>query len=618
MPEYYKYAGRDAADQVNWAEIGKNMSDMLANENKIREDKKAAIDEASRQFGLQLANAPQGQDASARSAALEYADNASKFMRMQDQLLKSGKMKFKDYTVARQNLLDGTDQAFDSLTGYQKVFGEKMERARTDKSAAYELHAMQKAEGFGNWSQSGFYINPTNGQVNIALKDKQNIDGKDIYTMSKNPNKVASTAYVKGLIQGQWDKFNTMESTQAWSKSLGSEVHAAALLAGYGRTGKITTVEDITSRTDIVDADKKILYKFVDAENQYIDGALANPFARASVLTDSLKNCPRNGKQYRFTNDPIDAKNNPEAILEIINPSTQQGELKFSDEQHEDSGRFMLNQARSQYDYKQEVKVTDELTPITATGKAIKDEEDLALNFAKQTSKLTSGTDEEKKQSVAYFRGKGANIESRADGVYLENENGEMVPFIPKGSTSSFGSSIVGPLLKATKTDLSDTKVVKYFPKFMGKQFNVTGVGKGMEEARDVAGEFNTKIVDEVKPNLFTNKKVKDTVVSLNKLLKNVQGISIKEKHPNWPGNNTISIEYTDADGKIIQKEVNSNGDESSAAEDTKTIQDLLRSVDESRKLNAIGTTPVTAPPVTAPPAGTPPKVDYSKKGKKP
>ena len=125
MPEYYKYAGRDAADQVNWAEIGKNMSDMLANENKIREDKKAAIDEASRQFGLQLANAPQGQDASARSAALEYADNASKFMRMQDQLLKSGKMKFKDYTVARQSLLDGTDQAFDALTGYQKVFAEK-------------------------------------------------------------------------------------------------------------------------------------------------------------------------------------------------------------------------------------------------------------------------------------------------------------------------------------------------------------------------------------------------------------------------------------------------------------------------------------------------------------
>ena len=408
MPLGYKYVERDASSQVNWAEIGKNMSDMLANENKVREEKKAAIDEASRQFGLQLANAPQGQDASARSAALEYADNASKFMRMQDVLLKSGKMKLKDYTVARQNLLDGTDQAFDSLTGYQKVFGEKMDRARTDKSAAYELHAMQKAEGFGNWAQSGFYINPTNGQVNIALKDKQTIDGKDVYTMSQNPNKVASTTYVKGLIQGQWDKFNTMESTQAWSKSLGADVRATSILGTILKTGEIRSKEDITSRTDIIDADKQVMYKFVDAENQYIDGALANPFARGSVLTDSLK-FASNGKQYRFTNDENDAKNNPEAILEIINPSTQQGELKFSDEQHEASNEFMRNQARSQYTYKEEIKSTaqaGELSPEPEWKSKKKDEKKLAEDAVGVWNKVfTATTTEDKNNAVQQLLG---------------------------------------------------------------------------------------------------------------------------------------------------------------------------------------------------------------------
>ena len=43
MPTYYKYAERSADSQVNWAEVGKGISDMLADEVKIREEKKAEI-----------------------------------------------------------------------------------------------------------------------------------------------------------------------------------------------------------------------------------------------------------------------------------------------------------------------------------------------------------------------------------------------------------------------------------------------------------------------------------------------------------------------------------------------------------------------------------------------
>ena len=41
MATYYKYAERSADSQVNWAEVGKGISDMLADEVKIREEKKA-------------------------------------------------------------------------------------------------------------------------------------------------------------------------------------------------------------------------------------------------------------------------------------------------------------------------------------------------------------------------------------------------------------------------------------------------------------------------------------------------------------------------------------------------------------------------------------------------
>jgi len=55
MATYYKYAERSADSQINWAEVGKNMSDMLKEETRIREEKKAAIDAASREFGQTLA-----------------------------------------------------------------------------------------------------------------------------------------------------------------------------------------------------------------------------------------------------------------------------------------------------------------------------------------------------------------------------------------------------------------------------------------------------------------------------------------------------------------------------------------------------------------------------------
>ena len=47
---YYKFAERSAESQINWAEVGKNVTDMLNTEASIREEKKAAIDEASRQY----------------------------------------------------------------------------------------------------------------------------------------------------------------------------------------------------------------------------------------------------------------------------------------------------------------------------------------------------------------------------------------------------------------------------------------------------------------------------------------------------------------------------------------------------------------------------------------
>jgi len=408
MPLGYKYVERDATDYVNWAEIGKNMSDMFENERKIREQKKAAIDEDSRQIGLTLANSPQGQDANARTAALKLADNATQYKNLQLKLLKSGKLKLKDYLINTQNLKDSINQSFDALTEYQKNYGEVMDGYKNNTISKMTVDDWAKVEGFGNWSQSDFYINPTNGIVNIAMKDKKIVDGKEVYTMSENPNNFASPTYIKGLLQNRKDRLDVQKITDDWASKMGTYIKSDAAMsaaAGLWKQGKVVTVDDITRRADelkLSNGERQEIFNFWNAENDWINSSLSNSYARGSVLIDHLQFVPGTNKMYRRTHDEADAKANPEAIYEKVDPSTQQGELIFSDKQKEDSNGFFRNMTRPKYKYEEKVQTTGQLQDQTAEWKTKRADEkkaaDTAMNAWNQV--FTARTPEAKRVAV--------------------------------------------------------------------------------------------------------------------------------------------------------------------------------------------------------------------------
>ncbi len=81
---FYKYAEREADSYINWGKIGSDISNMLVEQEKIREDKRLALDESSRKFGETLANAPQGENKTLNQWALEYAADAQEARLMQD------------------------------------------------------------------------------------------------------------------------------------------------------------------------------------------------------------------------------------------------------------------------------------------------------------------------------------------------------------------------------------------------------------------------------------------------------------------------------------------------------------------------------------------------------
>jgi len=297
MAIYAGYAERNVDNEINWASIGKSMTDMLQNEAKLREDKKAAIDKASRDFGETLSNAPQGQHQGVNTWALNYANNAQQARLMQDRLLKSGRLQLKDYNVMRQNLTDGTSQALGLVKEYSAKAAEKMERMSKGLSAAQEQYEMEQIEGYGNFSSTELYINPTDAVVSVGKK----VRGKDgVMRMSDNPNDFSSISSLKNQLNSKIDKFNVIGSLKLGVDALGKKTEV--IMSNGVKTRK----------------NPKNLAEYDKVKNTYLDSLMTNSVNVGSVLTDYVK-VSSSGVPYGFTRDP--ENNDPSKILLVADPA---------------------------------------------------------------------------------------------------------------------------------------------------------------------------------------------------------------------------------------------------------------------------------------------------------
>lgn len=412
---YYGYAERKADSFVNWAEIGKGISDMLSQENQIREDKKAAIDKASLEFGETLSNAPQGDSKDLNEWALEYAANAQEARLMQDRLLKSGQLSVKDYTMMRQNITDGTAQAFNLLKEYNAEYATKMERYKTDKSQELERWLMEQAESFGNFKKSSLYINPTDFKVSVALKEKKIIDGKEVYAMSDNPNNFTTVNALRNRIKGTFDKYDVTGNISRMVETLGEEKSAIQKIATLYSTGSITETLDITKRSNLPADAKGVIMKFEEAETKMLQAQLQNPYNVSSILTNTIGTAP-NGKPYSFTFNAEEAKKNPNLIL-VKDSDTGTPVPSFTPEQEKAALERLRLEARMMYDKTTETKVTPQIQlqerrAKTETEYAVEDAKKKSANIGQQLGLLLTGDQTQREQARAYFESIGTRVDA--------------------------------------------------------------------------------------------------------------------------------------------------------------------------------------------------------------
>ena len=483
---YYKYAERDATSQVNWAEIGKNMTDMLANETKIREQKKAEIDKNSREYAQVLADSPTGESETVRQMALKFANDASQYMLMQDKLLKSGQLRLSDYTIGRQSLMDDTDTAFTMMKDYQTVYGEKMQRYRDTESQEWELEAMDKVEGFGKFSQSGMFIDPTTGKVTVAMKELNPETG--LYEMPKNPAMRASISTVKGLLQGKWDKFKPDVPIDATVDKMGEYIQTVRKIGKKNQAGEIMTVTDVLAgvrknediqseisglEKSLSDKERKFdivsdngnkttntsiqlakeiqeiqtkvkslksemtenasFTKIVDFENNAIGAMLENPWNRLSLLTDSMDMAP-DGKPYKFVYSEDEQKADPVHNIYMKPTKDNNNSLApdFTKEQEEASTEWMRTQMRGRYDYKEQRQTVSDYTISPQQQQEWQrrygDEKQQRETLINAWKDLRSGNLQQKKAALEYLNGS-PYLKEQGLGNLKYTNNGNSITF---------------------------------------------------------------------------------------------------------------------------------------------------------------------------------------------
>jgi hypothetical protein len=363
MATYYKYAERAAGSQVNWAEIGKNLTDTLQEESRIREEKKAAIEEATRQYGIQLENSPQGDNTTLNQWGLDFGGDAQEARLLQDRLLRSGQLKLKDYTIMRQNLTDGTKIAFDLLDEYNAEYKVKMERAKSMDPATASQYLEQwlgeQAEGFANFKDSKLYINPSTFAVNVAKVKTKN----GVQEMSTDPNDFTTVNELRNRIKARFDKFDTDGYLAKQVALLGTDIKATIKAGTSTKVGQKLTEEDIRQR----DGAKEAISAIVDA-------GLNLPTNVSSILTNDLGlyKDPANpndpGVAFTFTWDEKAAGKNVIYLKKVDGQITPQ----FTEEQKKLAKDYMLQKFNMMVTRKEDIDVFTEPRPAASTSTSYK------------------------------------------------------------------------------------------------------------------------------------------------------------------------------------------------------------------------------------------------------
>lgn len=452
MATAYKYVERQAEDNINWSQVGKEFSDMLGNEANRREEKKAEIDQGTRDYLNTLENVQLGESDELNTALLNFAADLKETKLLQTTLLKSGQLKPRDFNVMSQNLTDGTKQALDVFNVYSEEYSKKM--GMNDPSLPYGEQAsdlqnflMESVEGFRNFTDTAFVTDPRTGVVALAklIDDPDNPDGPKI--PDPNPNNLVSANNLTNRMRGTYRKYDVVTNADTYAATLGVGEYETILSKGGTRSaGTIQNIKSAMAKrggiSDMSDEERaafakdmgldpdevKALTLYEESRNKWIASQLNENIestAGLSVLIDYLDVNEATGEKYYPTFDADVAANDPNAVLVI--QKGNQVVSKLTDEQKRVASRALSTAVDMSIDETETVKAQQFYSPPSqeeVDRMNAKEQRESAINAVSQ---LYSGTEEEKGSAAKVLRSLNKNISSiktTDEGVFVTFDDG--------------------------------------------------------------------------------------------------------------------------------------------------------------------------------------------------
>lgn len=252
MATYYKYAERQAENQVDWAEIGKNLSDTLLEEKRIRDEKKAAIEKKTTDLTEQLANSPRGLDELQNQKTANFSDAMTQYVLTQKRLLQSGALSVKDWTRNNNQITTSIENTFALSKEFQEYKKSVLDRMNSadpaTRSQALEAYQAELVEGYSNMENSEYYIDPTTGAVSIARTELRDVDGKQVNVMTGDKVNIND---MRNAMRQQYNYFDVTKASGNIASTMGVQLEAIRQRGGQFSAGVITSIKDPRLKKDL-------------------------------------------------------------------------------------------------------------------------------------------------------------------------------------------------------------------------------------------------------------------------------------------------------------------------------------------------------------------------------
>jgi hypothetical protein len=353
---YFGYVEREADSYVNWADVGRTITNTVDEIDRVRTEKKAAIDAAYKE-GLEfINNQPTGENEEVTGLTMDLAYNSAENLKIQYNLLKSGKIQTKDFAAYVQNQNDNVKGFYETVSTIQQSFKERQDRMKAEDSQDIEIYAGEELEKYGKLSNLQAFYN-ANGSLTFGLKGEPDKDGvRRVLPGSQN---IMSVNQLKGAVDAKYDRYKYDPDLTNWVDGLGEQLNSYREIGTRMKAGSITEIVDIT-KDEITSRAKELGLSedevkrltatgnsFKAAEKAFIDARLENKYNLSSILTNNLG--------FKITESAEEAKEDPKKLL-----FTKDGNGVYtpvpSPEQKTEAENFLRSQLRAKLDKKIGIK----------------------------------------------------------------------------------------------------------------------------------------------------------------------------------------------------------------------------------------------------------------------